>query len=186
MRSISFIVSGLEKDDLVDAIEKLGPEVVPHFGHDGFARFLPDLAAFFGSVFDQVPRADVRRHDDDRVLEIDRAPLAVGESAVVENLQQRVEDIDMRLLDLVEENHAVRLATHRFCELAALVVADVTGRRADEPRDGVFLHVFAHVEPDHVLFAVEHRLSQRAGEFGFADAGRAEKNETSRWAASGP
>jgi hypothetical protein len=39
----------------------------------------------------------------------------------------------MRLLDLVEEHHGVRLAAHRLGELAALVIADVPGRRADEP-----------------------------------------------------
>jgi hypothetical protein len=71
----------------------------------------------------------------------------------------------------------VGLAPHRLGELAALVVADVAGRRADEPRHGVLLHVLAHVEPDHVLLAVEHRFGQRAGQLGFAHAGRAEKNE---------
>jgi hypothetical protein len=83
-------------------------------------------------------RADVRGHDDDRVLEIDRAALAVGEAAVVEDLQERVEDVDVRLLDLVEEDDAIGLAPHRLGELAALVVADVAGRRADEPRDACF------------------------------------------------
>ena len=47
-------------------------------------------------------RADVRRHDDHRVAKIDGAALAVGETAVVENLQQDVEDVRMRLFDFVE------------------------------------------------------------------------------------
>ena len=38
----------------------------------------------------------------DGVLEVDRAALAVGQPAVVEHLQQHVEDVRVRLLDLVE------------------------------------------------------------------------------------
>ena len=38
-------------------------------------------------------RADVAGHDDQRVLEVDRAALAVGQAAVVEHLQQHVEHV---------------------------------------------------------------------------------------------
>jgi peptide deformylase len=48
----------------------------------------------------------------------------------------------VRLLDFVEQDHGVGLAAHGLGELAALVVADVAGRRADHPRDAVLLHVF--------------------------------------------
>ena len=91
--------------------------------------------------------------------------------------KQHVENVVVRLFDLVEEQHAVRPAAHGFGELAAFFVADITGRRADQPRDGVLLHVFAHVDANHVVLAVEEQLSQRAGQLGFADAGRAEENE---------
>src|SRR3546814_7987900 len=47
--------------------------------------------------------AEVRSQDDQRVGEIDRAPLSVGEAAVVEHLQEDVEDVGMRLFDLVEQ-----------------------------------------------------------------------------------
>ena len=39
-------------------------------------------------------------------------PLAVGHAAVVEHLQQHVEHVRMRLLDFVEQDHAVGLAAH--------------------------------------------------------------------------
>ena len=79
-------------------------------------------------------RADVRGHDQHRVAEVDRAALAVGQPPVVEHLQQHVEDLGVRLLDLVEQDDGVRAPAHRLGELAALVVADVAGRRADEAR----------------------------------------------------
>ncbi len=83
--------------------------------------------------------AEVRRHDDDRVLEVDRAALAVGQPAVVEELQQDVEHFGMRLFDLVEQDDRVRPPPHGLGELAAFLVADVSRRRTDQPRDGVLL-----------------------------------------------
>ena len=77
---------------------------------------------------------EVRGHDDDAVAEVDPATLGVGQVPVLEDLQQDVEDLGMRLLDLVEEHDRVALAADRLGQLAALVEADVAGRRADEPR----------------------------------------------------
>ena len=76
--------------------------------------------------------ADVRRHDQHRVAEVDRAALAVGQPAVVEHLQQHVEHLGVRLLDLVEQDDRVRPPAHRLGQLAALVVADVA-RAARRP-----------------------------------------------------
>ena len=121
--------------------------------------------------------ADVRRHDDDGVPEVDRAALRVGEPAVVEDLQQDVEDVGMRLLDLVEQDHGVRAAAHGLGELPALLVADVARRRADQPRDGVLLHVLGHVDAHHRLLVVEQELGERARRLRLPDAGRAEEDE---------
>ena len=121
--------------------------------------------------------ADVRRHDQHRVAEVDGAALAVGQAAVVEHLQQDVEDLGVRLLDLVEQDDAVRAAAHRLRQLAALVVADVAGRRADEARHRVPLLVLAHVDAHHRVLVVEHELGERARELRLADAGRAEEDE---------
>ncbi len=73
--------------------------------------------------------------------------------------------------------HGVRAAAHGLGQLAALVVADVAGRRADEAADGVLLHVLRHVDADHRVLRVEHELGQRARQLGLADAGRAEEQE---------
>ena len=98
----------------------------------------------------------------DGVPEVDRAALRVGQPPVVEDLQQHVEDVGVRLLDLVEEHDGVGLAPHRLGELAALLVADVAGRGADQAADGVALLVLGHVEADDVVLGVEERLGERA------------------------
>ena len=72
---------------------------------------------------------------------------------------------------------AVGPAAHRLGELAALLVADVAGGRADQPGHGVLLHVLGHVDADHGVLVVEEELGQRAGELGLPDAGRPQEDE---------
>ena len=111
------------------------------------------------------------------VLEVDDAALSVGQATVLEDLQQRVEDVRVRLLDLVEQHHRERLAAHLLGELAALLVADVAGRRAEQPRDGVLLGELAHVELDERVLVAEQELGERLGQLGLTDAGRAGEDE---------
>ena len=68
-------------------------------------------------------------------------------------------------------------AAHRFGELAGLLVADVAGRRADQPRHRVLLLILGHVDADHRVLVVEQELGERARQLGLADAGRAEEDE---------
>ena len=53
-----------------------------------------------------IGRARVGGHDQHHVAEVDRLAVVVGELAVVHHLQQDVEQVRVRLLDLVEQQHA--------------------------------------------------------------------------------
>jgi regulator of replication initiation timing len=66
---------------------------------------------------------DVRRHDDDGVLEVDLTTVVVRQMSLVEHLQQDVEHVRMRLLDLVEQDHRVRLAPDRLRQRPGILVA---------------------------------------------------------------
>ena len=83
----------------------------------------------------------------------------------------------MRLFHLVKEYDAVGPAAHGLRQLAALVVADISRGRADQPRDGVLLHVLAHVDAHHVLLIIKERLRQRLGQFRLAHARGAQEQE---------
>src|SRR3546814_5652860 len=61
-------------------------------------------------------------------------------------LQQDVEDVRVRLLHLVEQQHAVRRLDDLLGQQAALVEADVARGRADQAADRMRFHVLAHVE----------------------------------------
>ena len=45
---------------------------------------------------------DIARHDHDGISEVHDPTLAVGETPVIQNLEQDVEHVGMGLLDLVE------------------------------------------------------------------------------------
>ncbi len=83
----------------------------------------------------------------------------------------------MRFLDLVEQHDRVGAAPHRLGELAAFLVAHVARGRADEPCHAVFLHVLAHVDPDHGGLVVEEELRQGAAQLGLPHTGRPEENK---------
>ncbi len=97
--------------------------------------------------------------------------------AVIHHLQQDVEQVRMRLLDLVEQQHAMRLLVDRVGQQPALVVADIARRRADQAADRVALHIFRHVE---ALQRDAHDLGELARDLGLADAGRAAEQERCR------
>ncbi len=121
--------------------------------------------------------ADVGGHDNDRVLEINRSPRSIGEPAVLENLQQDVEDIRVRLLYFIEEHYPIGTAANGFSKLTAFFITHITRRCADEPGDGEPLHVFRHIDPHYRLFIIEEELRQGAGEFGLSHSGGPQEDE---------
>ena len=90
----------VEDDDVVQPIEKLRTKMPVQFAHDRLA--LRVAIAGFAHLFDQ-RAADIARHDDDAVGEIDGASLPIGQAAIVKDLQEDVEDVRMRFFDFVEE-----------------------------------------------------------------------------------
>ena len=174
----------MEDDDVVHAVQELRPEVLlqlllhpglhPVVGARGLTR--PGEAHGQAALGD-VTGTQVGRHDDDRVLEVDHPALGVGQPTVFQDLQQRVEDVRVGLLDLVEQDHGERPPADLLGELAAFLVTDVAGRGSEQPGHRVLLHVLAHVELDQRVLVAEQELGQRLGQLRLADAGRASEDE---------
>ena len=83
----------------------------------------------------------------------------------------------MCFLDLVEQHHLIRPPPHRLSERAAFLITDITRRRANQPSDRMFLHVFRHVDANHRGLVIEQVFGQCLGQLGFADSGRAQEHE---------
>ena len=83
----------------------------------------------------------------------------------------------MGLLDLIQQHHRIRPAPHGLGEVAALFVAHIARRRADQAGHGVLLHELRHVDAHDGVIAVEQELGQRLAQLGLADARGAQKQE---------
>ncbi len=174
----------VEHDHFVDAVQELGPEDLLELSHHP-ALHLAVLETTVAHVLAEAKglplrdgaRADVRGHDDDAVTEVHSASLGVGEPTVLQDLQQYVEHVGVRFLDLVEEDDAVGLASHRLGELPAFVVSDVAGRRTDQPAHGMLFHVLGHIDLDQGVLVAEEELGQRTGQLRLAHPRGAEEDK---------
>ena len=177
----------LENHEFIDAVDEFRREMVDDGAHDGLLELFMGVSrgALIGVRRGTRPAhqllnavgAKVGGHDDDGVAEIDCAAVVVGEAAVVEDLQQHVEDFGVGFFNFVEQHNRIGPAAHGLGELAALLVADVAGWRADQPRHRVPLHVFRHVDADHGLLGVEEEFRKRLAQLGLADTGGAEEKK---------
>src|SRR6266849_50137 len=165
-----------EEDDVIHPVEELRLEV-PVQGVHYLLRGLGEILLGAQAFGLQERRPDVRGHDDDCIAEVNRAALAVGQAAIVHNLQQDVEHVRVRLLDFVKQDDRIRTPPYLLGKLSALFVADIAGRRADQPRYGVPLHVLGHVDAHHGVLVVKEEFSKSARQLGLAHASRPEKNE---------
>src|SRR6266567_6404778 len=120
----------LEDNHLVNAVDELWSETL-------FAQALTHQALHTILVhaikFMQPGGTHVPGHDNDRVFEIDRATLTICQAAIVEDLQQHVEDLRRGLFDLVEEYNAIGSAADGFGKLTSLLIADIAWRGANQP-----------------------------------------------------
>jgi hypothetical protein len=108
------------------------------------------------------------------VLEVGFATVGIGEDAAIHHLQQDVEDVRMRLLHLVQQQHAVRRLDDLLGEQAALVETDIARGRADQAAHRMRLHVLGHVEADQLDAQLQREL---LGHLGLAHASRAGEQE---------
>ncbi|OPZ84662.1 MAG: hypothetical protein BWY75_02657 [bacterium ADurb.Bin425] len=92
-------------------------------------------------------------------------------------MQQDVEDIRMGFLDFIEEHNRIRLATYLLGKLTAFLIANITGRRANQLRSCVVLHKFGHVDTDHVVFRTKEITGQSLSQLSFTHPGRTREDK---------
>ena len=176
----------LESDDIVHTVEELRPESPFELSHHvvldpamvGSIRRRPlCIGKAETAMLGDQPRAHVGGHDDHGVFEIHPPPLGIGEDPVLQNLQQHVEHIRMRLFDLIKQHHRIGLAADFFGQLPPFIIPHIAGRRAHQPGNRVLLHVFRHIQPDHGVFVSKHGLGQRLAQLRLAHARRSQEDK---------
>ena len=164
----------MEDHHVVDAIDELRSEVLRHDTHHSLFHHLVLIGPREG--LNEVG-SQVRCHHEDGIPEVDSPTVAVCQTPIIEHLQEHVEYVRMGLLNLVEQHDGVWAAPHSFGQIATFLVADITGRCANQPRHRVFLHELRHVDSHEGVLGVEHETGQCLAKFGLADAGWPEKHE---------
>ena len=173
----------MEHDDVIDPVQKLRAEDAIHLTHHGalhrlIVRLLVISAAEseFLRGYDLL-RTGIRCHDNDRIAEINLPALCVSEISFIQHLQQHIEYVRMRFLDLIKQHNGVGVPPHLLGQLSALIVPDIAGRRADHLRDIELLHILRHVDADDILLAAEDCLRQRLRELCLSDTGRSQEEK---------
>src|ERR1700675_2007353 len=119
---------GMEHDDVVDPVDELRPEhalqlVQDLLLHPLVGRLIPVRQEARSRPLADEAGPQVRRHDQDGVLEIHHVAHRIGQAPVVQYLKQQVEDIRVGFFDFVEEHHRIRAAPHLLRQDTALFVA---------------------------------------------------------------
>ena len=123
-------------------------------------------------------RPQVGGHHHHRIAEIHRTALTIGQAAIIQHLQQDVEDIRVSLLHLVQQYHRVRLATHRFGQVTAFFIADIAWGSPHQPGHGMLLHELGHVDTHHGFFGIEQEVGQCFTQLGLANPRGTQEQET--------
>ena len=122
------------KDNFIQTVEKLRTEGLFQKLIDLFLRLRGNFSPFVDS-FQQNGGTQIRGQDDDGILKIHRPALGVGNSAVIQDLQQNVEDVRMRLFDFIKQEHRIGLSADGLCQLSSLFIAYISGRRPNQTGD---------------------------------------------------
>ena len=92
-------------------------------------------------------------------------------------MQQDIENIRVGFFNLIKQNYLIRPAAHCLGQKTALIIADVSRRRTNQPGDCVLLHVFGHINPQHGALVIKQKLRQRLAQFRLADTGGTQEQE---------
>src|SRR5947209_1704713 len=95
------------------------------------------------------------------MLEIHDLPPRVGETAVVQNLEQEIKDLWVRLFNLIKQDNAIGASMYRLGQLTCLIIADIAWRSADEPGDMMALHKLGHIQLDQRVLIAKEPCGQR-------------------------
>src|ERR1044072_8258663 len=126
------------------------------------------------SAFAHFSGAGVGSHDQDDIPEVSLLAIVIRQGCMIHHLQQDVEEIGVRLLNLVQHQHGVRSLVHGISQQTALVEPDIPRGRSDEARDSMAFRILAHVVAKK--FDAE-RLGELLGEFSLTDSSRSREKK---------
>ena len=126
-------------------------------------------------------RTQIGGHDNNGIFEVYHSALAIGKTAIIQNLQQDIKHISMSLFDFIQQNNAIWMTTNSLRQLTTLIIAHISRRRTNQTRYRVFLHVLTHINTNHAAFIIKESLCQSLGQLSFTNTGRAKEDKGTDW-----
>src|SRR5205807_19572 len=83
----------------------------------------------------------IASHNHNCILEVHSATLTIGQAPIIHDLQQRIEDLGMRLLNLVQQDNTIRTTTNLLGQLTTFIIANISRRATKQARHGMWFHV---------------------------------------------
>ena len=124
-------------------------------------RFRPRRRFRIGDQLHHLIGAGIGGENDDVVFEVDFAAFAVFHLPLVEDLEEELEHVGMRLLHFIEQHARIGPPADRLRQHAAFAVAHVSGRRALQRRHRMRFLELRHVDGDQVVLAAVEQVGQR-------------------------
>lgn len=132
----------VEGDDFGESISEFRTEQA-----FDFFESVGDIDTLFepNSFAAHVPGTRVARHDEDHIAEVRFPAVVIRQRGTVHDLQENIEEVHVGLFEFVEQQHGMRCFAYGAGEQSALIESDIARWRADQSRNRVFFHIFAHV-----------------------------------------
>ena len=182
-RNEVFLREGSEHNLFVHAVQEFRREhALDFFANGGFHAFvivgLAHLGKAHATAMADFTSTGVTRHDDNRILEVDLAAIAIRQNAIVQNLEEQVVNVRMRLFNFIEQHHRIRMLANLFAQLTTTIFkAHISRRSANQAAYAMLFHVFAHVDTHKRIFATEKFLAKHLREFRLTHTRRAQEEE---------
>ena len=114
-------------------------------------------------IIPQTGCPQIAGHDNNRVGEVHLAALAVSQLTIIQDLQENIENIRVRLFHLVKEQDRIRSVAYLLRQLPSFFIAYIAWRRSIEAASREFLHVLTHIKADESRFVIKETFSQGLG-----------------------
>ena len=108
------------------------------------------------------------------MAQVDRAPVHVGQTPVVEHLQEDVPDVLVGFLELIEQEHRERLLPDGGDQRRGIFAS---ARVAEQPLQALGGLELAHIESNEPVRRAEEELAESLRDLGLAGAGGADEEE---------
>ena len=170
-----FLAQVWEFNDSVETVQEFWTEV----------RFQTIHEFWFIRIFCQVgfvTKASVWSSDNYSVLEVDRIPLTICQTTIVQNLEEKGDHLRIRLFNFVKKDDWVWVTANTFCQsIAVVIITNITSCCTNQFRNSCAVAVFWHVQTDDSIFSSEHIKSQLFSQLSFTNTSRSYKEEATDW-----